>query len=127
MRRQTTKFNGVSYVVQRAAEAIYTPEGQRQCKNHVDYYLRNARVLKEGLSALGFKVSGGTNAPYVWLEIPAGYDSWSFFDALLEKTQIVATPGSGFGACGEGHIRLSAFGRYEDFLEALERMKVLAP
>lgn len=123
LRRQTTKFNGVSYVVQRAAEAVYSESGARQCQANIDYYLRNARLLKSALTECGYAVSGGDNAPYVWVRIPDGQTSWGFFDHLLEQAQVVTTPGSGFGACGEGYIRLSAFGRYEDCLEAIERIR----
>ncbi len=120
-RRQTTKFNGASYVIQRAAEALYTPEGQAQCKANIDYYLSNASLLKEGLTSLGYRCSGGENSPYVWVEVPEGYDSWSFFDYLLQEYSIVTTPGSGFGACGEGYIRLSSFCSGEAARTAVDR------
>lgn len=120
-RRQTTKFNGASYVIQRAAEALYTPEGQSQCKANIDYYLSNASLLKEGLTSLGYRCSGGENSPYVWVEVPEGYDSWSFFDYLLQEYSIVTTPGSGFGACGEGYIRLSSFCSGEAARTAVDR------
>ncbi len=120
-RRQTTKFNGASYVIQRAAEALYTPEGQAQCKANIDYYLNNASLLKEGLTSLGYRCSGGENSPYVWVEVPEGYDSWSFFDYLLQEYSIVTTPGSGFGACGEGYIRLSSFCSGEAARTAVDR------
>ncbi|MGI6545723.1 MAG: LL-diaminopimelate aminotransferase [Fastidiosipilaceae bacterium] len=124
-RRQTTKFNGVSYVVQRAAEAVYTKEGEAQCKANIDYYLRNARLLKESLESCGYQVSGGANAPYVWMKIPEGYTSWSYFDYLLETIHVVTTPGSGFGDCGEGFIRFSAFSSHENCVEAMERFRAL--
>ncbi len=124
-RRQTTKFNGVSYVVQRAAEAVYTKEGDAQCRENIDYYLRNARLLKESLESCGYQVSGGANAPYVWMKIPEGYTSWSYFDYLLEKIHVVTTPGSGFGDSGEGFIRFSAFSSHENCVEAMERFRAL--
>lgn len=124
-RRQTTKFNGVSYVVQRAAEAVYTKEGDAQCRENIDYYLRNARLLKESLESCGYQVSGGANAPYVWMKIPDGYTSWSYFDYLLEKIHVVTTPGSGFGDSGEGFIRFSAFSSHENCVEAMERFRAL--
>ncbi|MGI6078127.1 MAG: LL-diaminopimelate aminotransferase [Fastidiosipilaceae bacterium] len=124
-RRQTTKFNGVSYIVQKAAAAVYTPEGEKQCRENIEYYLRNASLIKEALEEVGYEVSGGKNAPYVWLSIPDGHTSWSFFDYLLENANVVTTPGSGFGACGEGYIRISSFGSYEDCVEAVERIKNL--
>ncbi len=124
-RRQTTKFNGVSYPVQRAAAALYTEEGRRQCRDLIDYYKRNAKLLRDSLSEAGLDVSGGENAPYVWLKVPEGHTSWSYFDYLLENLYLVTTPGSGFGDYGEGYIRLSAFGSYEDCQEAVRRIKTL--
>ncbi|NJP39963.1 LL-diaminopimelate aminotransferase [Oscillospiraceae bacterium HV4-5-C5C] len=124
-RRQTTKFNGVPYIVQRAAEAVYTPEGQQACAANIAYYKRNATLLKNGLSQMGYSVYGGSDAPYVWLKVPAGFSSWSFFDYLLEQQALVTTPGSGFGNYGEGYIRLSAFGSYEVTQEAVERLQQL--
>lgn len=124
-RRQTTKFNGVSYPVQRAAAALYTEEGQKQCDLLIAYYKRNARLLLDSLGEAGLDVSGGEDAPYVWLRVPEGHSSWSYFDYLLEKLYLVTTPGSGFGDYGEGYIRLSAFGSYEDCQEAVERIKTL--
>lgn len=121
-RRHTTKFNGVSYIVQRAAEAIYTPQGQKETKEMISYYMENARIIKETLSKK-FKVYGGENAPYIWLEV--GKDSWQFFDELLNKCAIVGTPGSGFGEGGKGYFRLTAFGSRENTLKALERIKNL--
>ncbi|MBO4704245.1 MAG: LL-diaminopimelate aminotransferase [Spirochaetaceae bacterium] len=122
-RRQSTKFNGVSYITQRAAEAVYSAEGQKQIQENLSYYRENARLIYEGVMAAGFKAFGGKNSPYVWMKIPAGFTSWSFFDELLEKCQVVGTPGSGFGKKGEGYLRLTGFGSRERTLEALERIK----
>ena len=124
-RRHGTKFNGAPYIVQRAGEAVYSPEGKAQLKEQVAYYMRNAKTILDGLSAAGFSVSGGKNAPYIWLKTPDQMTSWEFFDYLLEKAHIVGTPGSGFGAHGEGYFRLTAFGSYENTLEAIERIKNL--
>jgi LL-diaminopimelate aminotransferase len=121
-RRTNTKFNGVAYPVQRGAAAIYSAEGAKEVQANVDYYMANAGLIKEGLSQAGFKTFGGVNAPYVWLKTPEGLDSWQFFDTLLERANVVGTPGSGFGACGEGYFRLSAFGIREKVEEALERI-----
>ena len=109
-RRQATKFNGVSYITQRAAEAVYSEEGKKQVQATIDYYLNNAKVIKNGLEAAGFTTYGGENSPYVWLKTPDGMTSWNFFDMLLNKVQVVGTPGSGFGPAGEGYFRLTAFG-----------------
>ena len=125
LRRTTTKFNGVSYIIQRAAEAVYTDEGKKQIKENLDYYLENARIIKEGLEQAGFTVYGGVNSPYVWLKVPEGMTSWEFFDLLLEKANVVGTPGSGFGPHGEGYFRLTAFGTKENTIEAIERIKNL--
>ena len=125
LRRTTTKFNGVSYIIQRAAEAIYTDEGKKQIKENLDYYLENARIIKDGLEQAGFTVYGGVNSPYVWLKVPEGMTSWEFFDLLLEKANVVGTPGSGFGPHGEGYFRLTAFGTKENTIEAIERIKNL--
>lgn len=122
-RRQCTKFNGASYITQRAAEAIYSEDGKRQVREMTDYYMRNAAYMKSHLLAMGYMVSGGEDAPYIWLRVPEGYDSWSFFDHLLNDLAVVVTPGVGFGPAGEGYVRLTAFGRYEDCREAIERMK----
>jgi LL-diaminopimelate aminotransferase len=122
-RRHTTKFNGVSYPVQRAAEAVYSAEGANQVRELADYYLGNAAMIREKMSALGFACSGGVNAPYIWIR--TGKDSWEFFDLLLNKAAVVCTPGSGFGACGEGYIRLSAFNSPENVREALTRISAL--
>lgn len=121
-RRHTTKFNGASYPIQRGAEAVYSDSGRREVGQRVDYYMDNARIIREGLVGLGFTVYGGTNAPYVWVKTPDGVGSWDFFDRMLEKAQVVGTPGAGFGACGEGFFRLSAFGRREQMSEAINRM-----
>lgn len=124
-RRHGTKFNGAPYIVQRAGEAVYSPEGKAQLREQVDYYMRNAAVIYDGLKKAGYSVSGGVNAPYIWLKTPGGMTSWEFFDYLLEKANVVGTPGSGFGAHGEGFFRLTAFGDYEKTVEAVERMAKL--
>lgn len=121
-RRQATKFNGTSYVSQRAAEAIYTPEGREQVKKTIGYYMQNARILREGLTALGFKVFGGEHAPYLWVKTPHGERSWRFFEQMLYSAGVVCTPGVGFGPSGEGYVRLTAFGKREDCEEALRRL-----
>ena len=121
-RRQSTKFNGVSYPIQRAAEAVYTPEGQAEVKANLEYYHKNATVIREGLTKAGFECYGGINSPYVWLKTPNGMTSWEFFDALLNRVAVVGTPGSGFGPCGEGYFRLTAFGSAEATKEAVERI-----
>jgi len=121
-RRTNTKFNGVSYPVQRGAEAIYSAAGAKEVQANIDYYLANATLIKDGLSKAGFTTFGGVNAPYVWLKTPDAKDSWQFFDELLEKANVVGTPGSGFGACGEGYFRLSAFGIREKVEEAIDRI-----
>lgn len=120
LRRQSTKFNGVSYPVQRAAEAVYTPDGQRQCTELIDYYLRNASLIIERMTALGFSCTGGRNAPYIWIK--STMNSWEIFDLLLEKAGVVCTPGSGFGTCGESFIRISAFNSYDNVEKAMERI-----
>lgn len=121
-RRQATKFNGTSYVSQRAAEAIYTPEGREQVKKTIGYYMQNARILREGLTARGFKVFGGEHAPYLWVKTPHGERSWRFFEQMLYSAGVVCTPGVGFGPSGEGYVRLTAFGKREDCEEALQRL-----
>lgn len=121
-RRTNTKFNGISYPVQRGAEAIYSEEGRKEVQANIDYYMANAGLILEGLSKAGLTTFGGINAPYVWLKTPKGLDSWQFFDELLEKANVVGTPGSGFGAHGEGYFRLSAFGIREKVEEAIERI-----
>lgn len=122
-RRQCTKFNGVPYVIQRGAAAVYTPEGRAQVEEIIAYYMNNARVIREGLAAAGLKVFGGENAPYIWAKTPAEMSSWSFFDLLLDKAHVVTTPGAGFGPSGEGYIRLTAFGDAEATKEAVERIR----
>ena len=122
-RRHGTKFNGVSYPVQRAAEAVYSKEGQKQIRENIKYYMNNAKIIKEGLEKAGLTVYGGTNAPYIWLKVPEGLTSWEFFDKLLKKANVVGTPGVGFGPCGEGYFRLTAFGTKENTEEAIERIK----
>ena len=122
-RRACTKFNGVSYIVQKAAEATYTKKGREQIKENIKYYLENAKIIKHGLEKAGFKCYGGVNSPYVWLRVPVGYTSWEFFDELLEKANVVGTPGSGFGKSGEGYFRLTAFNTKEKTIEAIERIK----
>lgn len=124
-RRTGTKFNGVAYIVQRAAEAVYSDEGKKQIKATIDYYLENARIIKDALKKQGFTVYGGENAPYIWLKTPDGMSSWDFFDKLLNEANLVGTPGSGFGKSGEGFFRLTAFGSREDTLEAIERIAKL--
>jgi len=125
-RRQTTKFNGVSYPVQKAAAAIFQPEGAAAVKETIAYYMENARIIREGLAAAGFTVYGGVNAPYIWLKTPAGVTSWDFFDRLLTEVNVVGTPGSGFGGSGEGYFRLSAFGIRENVIEAVSRIQKLS-
>ena len=122
-RRQSTKFNGASFIVQKGAAAAYSPEGRLQMKELIDFYMTNARLLKEGLEAVGITVYGGENAPYVWLKTPNNLSSWDFFDMLLNKGHLVGTPGSGFGASGEGYFRLSAFNSRENVETAIERFR----
>ena len=122
-RRHGTKFNGVSYPIQRAAEAVYSEEGQKEIKENIEYYLTNAKTIKEGLQEAGFTVFGGVNSPYVWLKVPDGMTSWEFFDTLLKKANVVGTPGVGFGPSGEGYFRLTGFGTKENTIEAIERIK----
>lgn len=124
-RRHGTKYNGAPYIIQRAGEAVYSPEGKAQLKEQVAYYMKNARVIYDGLKSMGYTVSGGVNAPYIWLKTPDKMTSWEFFDYLLEKANVVGTPGSGFGPSGEGYFRLTAFGTYENTVAAIERMKKL--
>lgn len=124
-RRHTTKFNGVSYIIQRGAEAVYSPAGRQQVRALIDFYLQNAAILCQGLRDAGQTVYGGTNAPYVWLKTPGGMTSWQFFDHLLSKINVVGTPGSGFGASGEGYFRLSAFNSRANVEEAVSRIKQL--
>ena len=124
-RRHGTKFNGAPYIIQRAGEAVYSEEGKKQTAEQIAYYMNNAKIIKEGLAEAGFNVSGGVNAPYIWLQTPDGMSSWVFFDYLLANANVVGTPGSGFGPSGEGYFRLTAFGTYENTLEALKRIKAL--
>ncbi len=124
-RRHGTKYNGAPYIVQRAGEAVYSKEGQEQLKKQVAYYMNNADYIFNGLKEAGYTVSGGVNAPYIWLKTPSGMTSWEFFDALLERANVVGTPGSGFGPSGEGYFRLTAFGSYENTVEAVDRIKAL--
>ena len=124
-RRHGTKFNGAPYIVQRAGEAVYSPEGKAQLKEQVAYYMNNAKTIKQGLSDAGYTVFGGVNAPYIWLKTPDNMTSWEFFDYLLENANVVGTPGSGFGPSGEGYFRLTAFGNHENTVKALERIKAL--
>ncbi len=121
-RRQSTKFNGVSYIVQKGAEAIYTQEGKKEVKNLIDFYMNNAAIMRKELQNAGFKVFGGTNAPYVWIKVPEAMSSWDFFDYLLDKANIVGTPGSGFGIAGEGYFRLSAFNSLKNVVDAMNRI-----
>ena len=123
MRRQCTKFNGTSYIAQRAAEATYTPAGKAGLQANLTHYKNTAKLLLKGLSTMGYEVYGGKNAPYIWCRVPKGYDSWSFFDHLLERCQVVCTPGVGFGPAGEGFVRFSAFSNRKDVEEALKRME----
>ena len=122
LRRQSTKFNGTSYISQRAAEAIYTPEGKRQVKETIAYYMENARIMREGLTRCGLKVYGGENAPYLWVKTPNETSSWKFFEQMLYGAQVVCTPGSGFGPSGEGFVRLTAFGERSNCIEAIRRI-----
>ncbi len=125
VRNRTTKTNGVSFVIQRGAAAVFTPEGRRQAERNIEVYKGNARVIREALDAVGVWYCGGVNAPYVWMECPRGLGSWEFFDYLLENAQVVGTPGVGFGPCGEGFFRLSSFGSPEDTAEAMRRLRRL--
>ncbi len=121
-RRTCTKFNGVSYIVQRAAEATYSKEGKKEIKANIEYYLENAKIIREGLIKAGYEVYGGVNSPYIWLKVPGNMTSWEFFDKLLAEKNIVGTPGSGFGPHGEGYFRLTAFGTRENSIEAIKRI-----
>ena len=122
-RRSSTKFNGVSYIIQRGAEATYTKEGKEQIKKNIEYYKENARIIRYGLEEAGITAYGGINAPYVWLKTPNNMKSWELFDLLLEKYNIVGTPGVGFGPSGEGYFRLTAFGDREKTIEAIGRLR----
>lgn len=122
-RRQCTKFNGTAYIVQRAAEATFSSEGKKQVRQTIDYYMTNARIMRETLTEVGLKVYGGIDAPYIWFQAPEGIDSWTYFEQLLNQIHVVSTPGVGFGPAGEGYIRLTAFGNREDCEEAMYRLK----
>jgi len=124
-RRHCTKFNGVSYITQRAAEAVYSPQGRQQCQDIINIYMNNAKLIREKLSALGYRIYGGVNAPYIWLKTPNNLTSWEFFDLLLTKASVVGTPGAGFGPSGEGYFRLTAFGTPENTQKALQRIAAL--
>ncbi len=124
-RRHGTKFNGAPYIIQAAGAAIYTEEGKAQTQEQISFYMNNAKVIRDGLQSAGYTVSGGINAPYIWLKTPNNMTSWEFFDYLLDKANVVGTPGAGFGPSGEGYFRLTAFGTYENTLEAIERIKKL--
>jgi LL-diaminopimelate aminotransferase len=126
-RRHTTKFNGVSYPIQKAAAAVFTQAGRAATQANIDVYMENARIIREGLSRAGYTVFGGENAPYVWMKVPTGLSSWQFFDKLLRAAHVVGTPGSGFGSCGEGYFRLSAFGFRENVEEAVARIAMKLP
>ncbi len=121
-RRQSTKFNGVSYIVQRGAEAVYSFDGKKEVKDLIGFYMKNAKIMKNKLKTAGFTVYGGDNAPYIWIKVPDQMTSWDFFDYLLEKANVVGTPGSGFGLSGEGYFRLSAFNSREKVIDAMERI-----
>jgi len=121
-RRQNTKFNGVAYIIQRGAEAVFTKKGREEITKVIDYYLGNAKIIREGLDRLGIKYSGGINSPYIWLKTPNNMKSWDFFNTLLNQCQVVGTPGVGFGKCGEGYFRLTSFGKREDVEEAIFRL-----
>lgn len=123
LRRQSTKFNGTSYITQRGAEAVYSPEGKLQVKDTINYYMANASIMRKGLQDSGFTVFGGVNSPYIWLKTPDGMTSWRFFDLLLYDVCVVGTPGVGFGPSGEGYFRLTAFGRRDECIEAMNRIK----
>ena len=124
-RRHGTKFNGAPYIIQAAGAAVYTEEGKKETKEQIAYYMNNAKIIREGLTGAGYEVYGGVDAPYIWLKTPDKMTSWEFFDYLLENLNIVGTPGSGFGPSGEGYFRLTAFGTYENTVEAIERIKAL--
>ena len=125
LRRQTTKFNGVSYIVQRAAEAVFTDEGQKQIRANIDYYRENAKIITTAFDELGITYFGGKNSPYIWMKCPNGMDSWTFFDYLLKNAGVVGTPGAGFGENGEGFFRLTSFSNHENTQEAMKRFKAL--
>ena len=124
-RRQSCKFNGASYISQRGALAIYSDQGRAQIKETIDYYLETARIIRKSMDELGLNPQGGENAPYIWAQTPGGMTSWDFFDLLLEKAQVVVTPGSGFGPAGEGYFRITSFADRQRTIEAMERIKNL--
>jgi LL-diaminopimelate aminotransferase len=124
-RRQSTKFNGVPYITQVAAAAVYTPEGRKQCRRIIDIYMNNAKLICESLARLGYEVYGGVNAPYIWMRTPDGLSSWDFFDRLLQKANVIGTPGAGFGPSGQGYFRLTAFARPDDVKEAMQRFAAI--
>ena len=124
-RRQTTKFNGVPYIVQRGAAAVYTPEGRAQVMDNIAYYQKNAQVIREGLSSAGLECFGGVDAPYIWMKTPGGMGSWDFFDQVLDQANVATTPGAGFGPSGEGYIRLTAFGDADATREAVDRIRAM--
>ena len=123
LRRQTTKYNGTSYVIQKGAEAVFSPEGMAECRKNIAYYKENARIMADTLTKMGIWFTGGVNSPYIWLK--CGMDSWEFFDMLLNEIQVAGTPGSGFGKCGEGYFRLTAFNTHENTREAMSRFEKL--
>ena len=123
LRRQTTKFNGVPYIVQRGAEAVFSKDGLMQCKENIAYYMQNASIISDTLKEFGVWHTGGKNAPYIWFKCPQSMSSWDFFDYLLDNVNVVGTPGAGFGKNGEGFFRLSAFGKRENVVEAMDRLK----
>ena len=124
-RRHGTKYNGAPYIIQKAGEAVYSAEGKEQLKKQVAYYMNNAAYVREGLKDAGYEVYGGVNAPYIWMKTTNNMTSWEFFDYLLENANVIGTPGSGFGPSGEGYFRLTAFGTYENAVEALKRIRAL--
>ena len=125
LRRQTTKFNGVSYIVQKAAAAVFTDRGEKEIEENITYYKENAKIIMKTLDELGIYYTGGENSPYIWMKCPGGMDSWAFFDKLLEEIYVVGTPGVGFGEAGEGYFRLTAFSTEEKTKEAMKRLKNL--
>ncbi|MFC1586620.1 LL-diaminopimelate aminotransferase, partial [Fibrobacterota bacterium] len=125
-RRHCTKFNGVSYPVQRGAEAVFNPQGRKETREIIAYYMENAKLIRSSLASIGYSVFGGENAPFIWVKTPDGLDSWDFFDKMLQEANVVITPGAGFGACGEGYFRVSAFAQRENVNEAMERIKKLS-
>ncbi|NLB82265.1 MAG: LL-diaminopimelate aminotransferase, partial [Clostridiaceae bacterium] len=122
LRRQSTKFNGTPYIIQRGAQAVYSDEGKEQIQQMIHFYMQNAKIIRDGLQNIKFDVYGGINAPYIWLKVPSGYNSWSFFDKLLNDANVVGTPGEGFGPSGEGYFRLTAFGDKQNTVEAISRI-----